>query len=156
MNRSKSLVLCALTLAGLLVGCEGRPSLFPNSDSNLRKTSTEFAADAAKRFPYPGDTATKGGEISGRAEVDPMLAQIQILNSSDDDWKDIDVWVNKSHVCHVPLIPKGKEKVETVTFSMLYDEHGNYFSTSNGKNPINRVEIVRDGRIYTVPVRLAD
>jgi len=156
MKINTPLVLCALTLTGLLFGCEGRPTLFPNSDSNLRKTSTEFAADSAKRFPYPGDTATKGGEISGRAEVDVMLAQIQILNSSDDDWKDIDVWVNKSHVCHVPLIPKGKEKVETVAFAMLYDAHGSYFSTENGKNPINRVEIVRDGKIYTVPVRLAD
>jgi hypothetical protein len=156
MKLNKSIVLGALTLTGLLLGCEGRPTLFPNSDSNLHKTSTEFAADAAKRFPYPGETAGKGGEIPGRAEVDVMLAQIQILNSSEDDWKDIDIWVNKSHVCHIPLIPKGKEKVETVAFAMLYDDHGNYFSTQNGKNPVNRVEIVRDGKIYTVPVRLAD
>jgi hypothetical protein len=156
MISKKLFVLGALALTGLLFGCEGRPTLFPNSDSNLRKTSTEFAADSAKRFPYPGDTATKGGEISGRAEVDVMLGQIQILNSSEDDWKDIDIWVNKSHVCHVANIPKGKEKVETIAFAMLYDAHGSYFSTDNGKNPVNRVEIVRDGKIYTVPVRLAD
>ena len=76
--------------------------------------------------------------------------------SCDDDWKEIDIWVNKSNVCHVPIIPKGKEKVLTVTFSMLYDEHGTYFSTANGHNPVNRVEILRDGKLYTVPVRLAD
>ena len=156
MKLTKFVAIGALTLAGILFGCQGRPTLFPNSDSNLHKTSTEFAADAAKRFPYPGDTAGKGGEIAGRAEVDTMMTNLQLLNSSEDDWKDIDVWVNKSHVCHIPLIPKGKEKVETISFSMLYDEHGNYFTTQNGKNPVNRVEIVRDGKIYTVPVRLAD
>jgi hypothetical protein len=156
MKFNKSIVMSGVMACGLLAGCEGRPSLFPNSDSNLRKTSTEFAADAAKRFPYPGETATKGGEISGRAEVDVMLGTIQILNSSDDDWKDIDVWVNKSHVCHVPIIPKGKEKVETIAFAMLYDAKGSYFSTANGNNPINRVEILREGKLYTIPVRLAD
>jgi hypothetical protein len=156
MRINTSIVLGSLIFCGTLVGCEGRPTLFPNSDSNLRKTSTEFAADAAKRFPYPGETAGKGGEISGRAEVDVMLGHIQILNSSNDDWKEIDIWVNKSHVCHVPIIPKGKEKVETIVFAMLYDAHGSYFSTENGKNPVNRVEIVREGKIYTVPVRLAD
>jgi hypothetical protein len=155
MKLHKSVVLAAMTLTGL-IGCQGRPTLFPNSDSNLRKTSTEFAADAAKRFPYPGDTSARAGEIAGRAEVDMMLTNLQILNASEDDWKDIDIWVNKSHVCHIPLIPKGKEKVETISFSMLFDEHGNFFSTQNGKNPVNRVEIVRDGKIYTVPVRLAD
>jgi hypothetical protein len=155
MRFNKSVVFGSLLFCGVLVGCEGRPTLFPNSDSNLRRTSTEFAADAAKRFPYP-DGAARPGEIAGRAEVDVMLGQIQILNSSDDDWKDIDVWVNKSHVCHVPLIPKGKEKVETLAFAMLYNAHGSYFSTENGKNPVNRVEILRDGKVYTVPVRLAE
>src|SRR5579859_3964297 len=50
----------------LLAGCEGRPSLLPNSDPDLRKTSTQFAADAAKRFPYP-TAAEKAGEAQGRA-----------------------------------------------------------------------------------------
>ncbi|HEY8748758.1 MAG TPA: hypothetical protein VIM11_12335 [Tepidisphaeraceae bacterium] len=156
MKCNKSIVLAGLIACGVLAGCEGRPTLFPNSDANLRKTSTEFAADAAKRFPYPGEAATKAGEISGRAEVDVMLGQLQILNSSDDDWKEIDVWVNKSHVCHIPIIPKGKEKVETVAFAMMYNAQGKYFSTENGKNPVNRVEILRDGKLYTIPVRLAD
>jgi hypothetical protein len=156
MKFNRIVVLTALIACGMLAGCEGRPTIFPNSDSNLRKTSTEFASDAAKRFPYPGEASAKAGEISGRAEVDVMLGQIQILNSSDDDWKEIDVWVNKSHVCHIPIIPKGKEKVETIAFAMMYDAHGSYFSTENGKNPVNRVEILRDGKLYTIPVRLAD
>jgi len=155
MKLKKIVVAGGLLACGLLVGCQGRPTLFPNSDPGMNRTSTEFAADAAKRFPYPGEIA-KGGEAAGRAEVDVMLNQIQILNSSDDDWKDIDVWVNQSHVCHVPLIPKGKQKVETIAFAMMYNAQGNYFSTQNGKNPLNRVEIFREGKLYTVPVRLAD
>ena len=155
MKLKKIVVAGGLLACGILAGCEGRPTLFPNSDPGLRRTSTEFAADAAKRFPYPGETA-KAGEAAGRAEVDLMLAQIQILNSSDDDWKDVDVWVNKSHVCHVPLIAKGKQTVKTIAFAMMYDEKGNYFTTQNGKNPLNRVEIFREGKLYTVPVRLAD
>jgi len=155
MNLQKIVVLSGLAGCTMLIGCQGRPTLFPNSDPSLRKTSTEFAADAAKRFPYPGE-ASKGGDASGRAEVDVMLGQIQILNSSDDDWKDVDTWVNQSHVCHVPLSPKGKQKVETIAFAMLYNGKGDYFTTENGKNPLNRVEIFHDGKLYTVPVRLAD
>ena len=151
-----TLVLRAgLVACGLMAGCEGRPSLFPNSDPSLRKTSTEFAADAAKRFPYPGESA-KVGEAPGRAEIDLMMAQLQILNSGDDDWKDIDVWVNQSYVCHVPLIPKGKLTVKTIAFGMLFNAKGDSFSTEGGKNPVNRVEISRNGKLFVVPMRLAD
>lgn len=152
----RRIVVCAgLTISGLLAGCEGRPTLFPNSDPALRKTSTQFAADAARRFPYPA-TAPHGGTAQGRAAVDLMLNQVEILNYSDDDWNDIDIWVNQAYVCHVPLIAKGKQKVETIAFPMLYDAKGNYFGTSGGKSPVNRVEIYRDGKLYDVPVALAD
>jgi hypothetical protein len=146
--------LLALSCA-LIVGCEGRPTLFPNSDPALRKTSTQFAADAATRFPYPG-AAARTGEAPGRAEIDLMMSQLQILNSGDDDWKEIDVWVNQSYVCHIPLIPKGKLTVKTIAFGMLFDQKGNSFSTQGGRNPINRIEIAYDGKLYVVPMRLAD
>jgi hypothetical protein len=152
----KTTFLTTTTLAlGILAGCQGRTDLFPNSDKNLQKTSTEFAADAAKRFPFP-ESAPSGGTADGRVAVDLMLKRIQILNSSPEDWKEIDVWVNRSHVCHIPIIPAGKEKVETVMFSMLYNAQGNYFTTEDGKNPVNRVEILKDGKLYTIPLRLAD
>jgi hypothetical protein len=145
-----------LALSGaMILGCEGRPTLFPNSDPALRKTSTQFAADAATRFPYPGATA-RNGDVDGRAEIDLMMSQLQILNSGDDDWKDIDVWVNQAYVCHVPMVPKGKLTVKTIAFGMLFDQKGNSFSTQGGKNPVNRIEIARDGKLYTVPMRLAD
>ena len=41
-------LIAGLGLA-LFAGCAGRPSLLPNSDKDLRKTSAAFAADAAKR-----------------------------------------------------------------------------------------------------------
>jgi hypothetical protein len=155
MKRYSLILGTGLAACGLIVGCEGRPTLFPNSDPALRKTSTQFAADAAKRFPYPGEPA-RNGDAPGRAEIDLMMAQLQLLNFGDDDWKDVDIWVNQSYVCHVPLIAKGKITVKTVAFGMLFNAKGDSFSTDGGKNPINRVEIARDGKLYTVPMRLAD
>lgn len=155
MNIRRELIATGVVLCGLLAGCEGRPTLFPNSDPALQKTSTQFAADAAKRFPYPTQ-ADRAGAAQGRAAVDLMLDQIEILNYSDEDWKDIDIWVNQLYVCHVPLIAKGKQKVETIAFAMLYDAKGNYFSTNGGKNPVNRVQVFRNRKLYDIPVRLAD
>ena len=145
----------SLTACAILGGCEGRPGLVPNSDPALNRTSTQFAADAAKRFPYPS-TLPRGGTADGRAEVDVMLTRLQILNSSDEDWNNIEIWVNQSYVCHIPSIPKGKQKVETIGFEMLYNANGDYFSTSGGKNPINLVEMKRNGKLYQLPIVLAD
>ena len=144
----------AVVVCGL-VGCEGRPSLLPNSDPNLNKTSTQFASDAAKRFPYPA-SAPKAGEAQGRAQVDVMMAQLQILNYSDEDWNNIDIWVNQSYVCHIPRIPRGKEKVETINFQMLYNDEGHYFWTSGGRTPMQVVEMYKGGKRYDIPLALAD
>lgn len=156
MSTQTRLACCFGALAiAMLAGCEGRPALIPNSDPALNKTSTQFAADAAKRFPYPGNSA-RTGDAPGRAEIDLMMAQLQVLNSGDDDWKDVDIWVNATYVCHVPLIPKGKLTVKTIAFGMLFDARGNSFSTEGGKNPVNRVEVARNGKLYAIPMRLAD
>lgn len=144
----------AVTFA-LLAGCEGRPGLLPNSDPALNKTSTQFAADAARRFPYPS-ALPHPGTADGRAEVDVMLTRLQILNSSDEDWKDIEIWVNQSYVCHVPNIPKGKQRVETVGFEMLFNVNGDFFTTSGGKNPVTLIEMRRNGKVYQLPIVLAD
>ena len=150
-------IACVATLiaVGFIAGCEGRPSLVPNSDPALQRTSTQFAADAARRFPYPA-AAPKAGDVPGRAEVDVMLATLQILNYGNDDWNDIDVWVNQSYVCHVPKISKNKEKVETINFQMLYNVKGDYFWTDGGKTPVKQIEIYRDGKMYRLPLALAD
>ena len=145
----------ALLACGFLVGCEGRPSLVPNSDPALQRTSTQFAADAAHRFPYPA-AAPREGDAKGRVEVDLMLGTLQLLNYSNEDWTDIDIWVNQSYVCHLPKISRSKEKVETINFQMLYNNSGDFFWTDGGKAPIKQVEIYRDGKLYRVPLALAD
>ena len=151
-----SRVACCLGVVacGLMAGCEGRPGLIPNSDASLNKTSTQFAADAARRFPYPGEP--RGGTASGRAEIDVMLTRLQILNSSNEDWNDIDIWVNQSYVCHVPTIPTGKQKVETIQFEMLYNVKGDYFTTEGGKHPVTSVEMRRNGKTYQIPIVMAE
>src|SRR5256885_16200458 len=98
---SSSIALFALCLCG----CAGRPSLFPNSDPNLRKTSAQFAADAAKRHPYKTD-ASRAGDAMGRAEYDLTFGHLQILNYSEEDWDDVEVWVNHKYVCWLPKIEK--------------------------------------------------
>jgi hypothetical protein len=138
-----------------LAGCEGRPSLFPNSDDALNKTSTQFAAEAAKRFPYPA-AADRAGDAQGRATVDHMFAQLQVLNYSEEDWNNVDIWVNKSYVCHIPHISKAKEKVETLNFQMLYNKDGHFFDTNNGQNPMKEVELYRNGKLYHIPLALSD
>jgi hypothetical protein len=149
---STAVILAALIPLG---GCAGRPSLFPNSDANLRRTSAQFAADAAKRHPYKAD-APRGGEALGRAEYDLTFGHVQILNTSEEDWDDVEVWVNHKYVCWVPKIEKGKQRVKTINFQMLYDADGNYFWTDNGKNPVQDVELYRNGKMYTIPIYMAE
>jgi hypothetical protein len=142
----------AVVLGGVifLAGCAGRPSLVPNSDPNLRRTSAQFAADAAKRHPYKND-APRGGEAMGRAEYDLVFGTLQLLNYSDEDWNDIEVWVNHKYVCWLPKVEKGKQRVKTINFQMLYDEDGNYFWTNGGKTPVQEVEVYRNGKVYSIP-----
>src|SRR5258707_12506808 len=100
-------VCIVLALAGL-AGCSGRPSVLPNSDPQLSKTMAELAADAAKRHPYKSDVP-RGGEALARASVDYTFKTIQILNYSDIDWQDVEIWVNQKYVVSVPKIPHGKD-----------------------------------------------
>src|ERR1700710_510686 len=111
--------------AGLgLIGCAGRPAIFPNSDPTLRKSSTQFAADAAARHPYKAD-APSGGEAVARAEASYTLKHLSIVNLSSEDWNDIELWANGNYVVFIKSLPKGVLK--TVNFQMMYDGDGNYF-----------------------------
>src|SRR5437764_432304 len=73
-RRVTTLAVTALLTA---TGCAGRPSILPNGDPALRKTSTQFAADAAKRHPYKA-TAPRGGEAVARAEADYMFKHVNL------------------------------------------------------------------------------
>src|SRR5580704_4487169 len=85
-----------------LPGCmgDGTPTLLPNSDSNLRHSSTEFAADAAKRN-YEAN-APKGDTAVARAEYNLSERQFDVANLSSQDLKNVEFWVNQKYVVNVP------------------------------------------------------
>jgi len=146
---------CLFVLAGLVataVGCAGRPAIY-SSDKALRKTSAEFAADAAKRQPYKAD-APRGGEIAGRAQVGYMADVLEVANLSDADWDDVEIWVNKKYVVWVPKIAKGN--LERLTFQMIFDDAGHSFPTDNSTVRVKNVEIYKDGKMYDMKTQLAD
>lgn len=148
-------VYLALIGVGLSLGCSGRPSVLPNSDPELRKTMAELAADAAKRHPYKTDVP-RGGEALARASVDYTFKTIQILNYSDIDWEDVEIWVNQNYVVYVPKIPHAKEGAKTLDFQMLFDDKGEYFWTEHGKVKIDQLEMLREGKMYTIKMSPAD
>lgn len=139
----------------VLAGCAGRPSLFPNDEPALRKTAVEFAADAAKRHPFKAD-APKGPEAVGRAQVAYGVDRLEIVNLSDEVWTNVEVWVNEAYVVMIPTMKKGDLK--SINFQMLYDANGHWFPTDNipVANQINKVDIYRDGKMYSVPAKLRD
>ena len=146
--------LCALSLvASLGVGCSGRPSMLPNSDRSLRKSSAQFSADAARRFPYKSD-APRAGQAVARAQVGYTLNQLEVVNLSDETWIDPEIWVNEKYVVRVPTM-KPKE-LKVLNYQMLFNEKGDYFPVNNKKVRINRVEVYRDGQMWDIPVALAD
>ena len=144
-------VSCLVLGLATFVGCAGRPSLVPNSDPALRKTSAQFAADAVKRFPAPtGDVA---GALTGRVDIDVQRDTLQIANFTSNDWLDVDVWVNRTHVVHVPRIDAekdGKPGTRTLDFQMIFNDQGESFPTDNDKYPVNTVEIKMDGKLYSI------
>ena len=150
MHKPSFLLVIAVAV---LAGCSGRPSLIPNPDKSLRKTSSQFAADAAKRHPYKKD-APRGGEAVARAQVGYTLNQLDVVNLSQEPWNDVEVWVNQKYVVFVPVMEPNKLK--TLNFQMLFDDQGNYFPTENKKTLVTKVEVFRDGKMYDVPVKLGD
>ena len=156
INRLPRLPITAVLLlvVGGSVGCAGRVSLLPNSDPTLRQTPAQFAAEAAKRS-YPVDLPD-GGVAEGRAQVAYDGNYIQVLNLTHEDWTDVEVWVNRKYVVHVPRIEAGQKRVKSLTFMMLYDDQGNPFPSNNRKQMIDTLEIVKGGHRYSIPLKLAD
>src|SRR5215217_3536484 len=115
MHKPSFLLMIAVAV---LAGCSGRPSLIPNADQSLRKPSSQFAADAAKRHPYKTD-APRGGEAVARAQVGYTLNQLDVVNLSQEPWTDVEIWVNQKYVVFVPRMEPNKLK--TLNFQMLFD-----------------------------------
>jgi hypothetical protein len=147
----RTLSICLVLLA--LIGCSKRAWIIPPSDPSLRKTAAQFKADAAKRHPYKVD-APRGGEAVSRAEVDYASNKISLANLSKDGWDDVEIWVNNGYVVHLPKMEPGKLKV--INFAMLFDASGKTFPENNKKTLVEKVEVLHGGKIYDVPVKLAD
>jgi hypothetical protein len=146
------------TVAALLCACTActtRPTFFANADPALRKTSAQFASDAAKRS-YEAD-APQGGTANGGAEVDYGIHRLSIVNSSTEDWKNVEIWLNKKYVIFIPVVPAQAAHVEMLDFKSIYDQNGNSFPLDSAVTPIDTVEMFKDGKMYSLgQPRLAD
>jgi hypothetical protein len=154
-NRLALAVATLFTAAAMLAGCTQPPAFLPNSDPAMRKTSAQFAADAAHRH-YESD-APKGGEANGSIDVDYGMHRLHVVNSSNEDWNNIELWFNQTYVIFIPNIPGNHAKVETIDFQSIFDEHGTHLPSDAGESPINTVEMYKDGKMYSLGVpKLAD
>ena len=142
-----------LVLGGVLAaGCAGRVSLIPNTDKSLRKTPAQFAADAAKRA-YPAQLP-RGGNADGQAQVAYELDRVEMVNLGQEDWQDVELWLNRDYVVYVPRLEAGTRRVKVLDFRMFYDAQGNSFPTT--KSFVKEMEVVHGGKIYNLPFRQAD
>ncbi|HTW94497.1 MAG TPA: hypothetical protein VMD30_06880 [Tepidisphaeraceae bacterium] len=146
-----ALGLLAVGMTCSLLACDSM-YVFTNSDAALRKSPTQFAADAAKRH-YEADALTT--EDSGaRAQYDLTIRSINITNLTDSDWSDAEIWVNHQYVVYLPSFEGRTDK--TISFGMFFDQSGNKFDTEGGRNPLKSLEIFRDGKMYSVPFSLTE
>ena len=138
----------ALTALLALNGCmsDGRPTLIPNADPALRKTSAEFAADAAKRA-YPMD-APHASDTIARAQYNVMEKQFEVANLTNTDWQNVEVWLNQKYVVNVPQFDHNTGK--TLDFGLFYDSDGHHFDTNFGNNPVRSLQIYQNGKMYDV------
>ena len=91
-------------------------------------------------MPPPGPKSTTSSRSS------------HLVNLSNQDWKDVELWVNHKYVCFLPTFQPGPQK--SVYFKMLIDDKGNWFPLNGAM--IQNIELYHDGKMYNVPVHLAD
>jgi hypothetical protein len=145
-------VVC-LSVAAAGGGCQGRGYIIPPSDPDLRKTSAELAADSAKR-QYPAG-APRGGELAAMADIDyGIYNRVEIMNLSDEDYNDVEIWMNEKYVFHASKWPA--HTLKKVNFATLYDRDGQPFPMDNRKTRINKIEVLKDGKLFSVPSKLAE
>jgi hypothetical protein len=146
-----------LVIVLLLAGCSGQPTLFPNSEPSLRKSTRQFSTDAAPRHPFKYELPT-AGVAQGRAQVGYGVNFVEVVNLSTEDWNDVEIWVNRTHVVHMPKIQAGRGRTTSIAFHMLFDANGHHFPIDNSRRErmVRQLEMVRDGQVYTIPFRQAD
>jgi hypothetical protein len=152
LGRLNRFVFAAVICTGTaLTGCARHQELLPIRDPHLRKSGSEFAADAATRHPYPAE-APRAGEAHARAQVAYMLKRIEIANLSGQDWLGVELWVNRNYVVHLPVWEAGTLK--KINFQMIYDDQGRHLPTS--RTFVENVELLHNGQLYSVTTRVAD
>ena len=147
--------IVALLVAGgaTLVGCAGRAELIPNDNPALRRTSAEFAADSAKRFPYKS-AAPRGGTAKARAQFGYTVNRLEIVNLSDEVWNDVEIWLNGDYVVFLPAIKPNE--LQKIPFQAIFNDRGQSFPTDNSKVLVNKVEIYTGGKMWDVSKQMAD
>jgi hypothetical protein len=152
-----NMVKAGMVAVGLIVagGCMDRPTIFDNPDPNLRLSTSELRGDALDRFPYKAE-APKEREIKARAQVGYMYNRLEVVNFSESNWENVEVWVNRKYVCHVPKMES--RKLKEIHFPMLFDEKGKSFpmNSNKGKELVRSVEVYRDGKMYQLAVEAVD
>ncbi len=146
----RSATVALLAGMSVLAGCS-QPTMFANPDPALRKTVPQLREDAATRFPYRFD-APRAVEPKARALVGYDLRRVEVLNFSGEDWSDVEVWVNREYVCHVPKMED--RKLKEIHYPMLYNELGQ--SLPFNKTVVTSVEIYRNGTMYQIACRPVD
>jgi hypothetical protein len=143
-----------VSLVACVAGCDVHTGTPMNSDPKLVKKPAEYSADAVARHPMKTDLP-KAGEADGVAEIDYDIQMFQLLNLSDTDWDNIEVWVNDRYVTFVPKIEAGK--LRTLYFHMFYDGRGNRMPKAvKGEPRIQNIKMLRDDRWFDVKMTLAD
>lgn len=144
-------IAAACGVALFLYGCaSGTTGINPNPEKSLQKTQGEFGR-YAKEHSYPAD-ATKAGKAPMRAEVEYGLDVINIVNLSDTDWNNVEVWVNGRYVCPIAVLPVKQQK--GINFRFFFDKDG-IVAPQKG-NWINKLELFKDGSLYELAVHAAD
>jgi len=146
-----ALGIFAVGMTCSLLACDSM-YVFSNQDVALRKSATQFAADAAKRH-YEADALTTE-PCGARAQYDLTVHQLYLTNLTDSDWSDVEIWVNHQYVVYLPHFEGRTDK--EINFWMFYDQSGNRFNTQGGRNPLQSVEIYRDGKMFSVPFTMVD
>jgi hypothetical protein len=147
MKQWKMLIGSASLAIILMMSVSGCVS---NADPSLQKTSTQFAADAAKRNYET--TAPRGGDAAARAQYELMQHRVDFANLSQADWADTEIWLNQKYVVFIAKIASMEDK--KLDFGMFFDGYGNPFDTNGGQNPVQTIEIFRNGKMYSVKLQM--
>ncbi len=135
----------------LVAGCH-QTALIPNPDPTLRKSRSSFRADAAGRT-YPAD-ARKAKGLVARAQIGYHLKWVEVANLSEEDWTNVEVWIDGQYVAFVPSIPA--RTLKRIEFQSIYDKDGKMLPTESQTYAVSKLEVLIDGTLYDVTVRPAD